>query len=238
VDSNPGGLIYEAEITYYADGETAWGDGDPFPGNNWGMYFTYTIQSVCPSIIETSANIELLGSPPADVTVGILESDDYVRMWQEFVGPLSFALEYDLEEERNARSDGPSGDPLQIAAGQHVCSYYVHLDNVGPSSTVTHTGHMTFDTEVLGLIISGGNLGTFAGKDLMFTADDNIGYSGTTYPDDDIGWPPDVNYLRGFDVNYGSNLDDAVFSGTRVDFTMWVVNAHDSFRIILPALPN
>jgi hypothetical protein len=46
VDSNPGGLIYEAEITYYADGETAWGDGTEFPGKNWGMYFTYTVQ--CP----------------------------------------------------------------------------------------------------------------------------------------------------------------------------------------------
>jgi len=44
VDSNPGGLIYEAEITYYADGETAWGNGTEFPGNNWGMYFTYTVQ--------------------------------------------------------------------------------------------------------------------------------------------------------------------------------------------------
>jgi len=24
--------------------ETAWGNGTAFPGNNWGMYFTYTIQ--------------------------------------------------------------------------------------------------------------------------------------------------------------------------------------------------
>jgi len=84
---------------------------------------------------------------------------------------------------------------------------------------------------LLGLIISGGNLGTFAGKDLMFAADSNIGYSETIYPT-----TSGVDYLRGFDVNYGSNLDDAVFNGAMVEFTLWVINAHDSMRIILPAL--
>lgn len=41
-ESNPTGLIYEAEICY-ATGETAWGNGDPF-GNNWATYFEYDIQ--------------------------------------------------------------------------------------------------------------------------------------------------------------------------------------------------
>lgn len=217
--------------------ETAWGDGTPFDGSNWATYFTYTIQGVCPSIVGKSTNIEVLpGSPPENVTVGSLESDVYVRMWQEFLGPLTIPLGYDLEEGRSAKGNGPSAEPMQIPADEYVCSYYVHLDNVGPSSTVQKTGYVIFDTNVLGLIISGGNLGTFAWKDLMFAADDDIGYSGTVYPDDDVGYPPDVNYLRGFDVNYGGNLDDAVFNGARVDFTMWVVNAHDSMRIILPAL--
>jgi hypothetical protein len=98
---------------------------------------------------------------------------------------------------------------------------------------VQKTGYLEFDANVLGLIISGGNLGTFAGRDLMFAADASIGNSGTTYPG-----TSGVDYWRGFDVNYGSNLDDAVFSGPRVDFTMWVVNAHDSMRVILPAFPQ
>ena len=66
----------------------------------------------------------------------------------------------------------------------------------------------------------------------MFDVDDQIGWPGTLYPD-----TTGVDYWRGFDVNYGTNLDDAVFNGSTVDFTMWVVNAHDSFRVILPMVP-
>lgn len=40
--SNPGGLIYEALITYYEDGETAWGDGTEFvEDRGWATYFCY-----------------------------------------------------------------------------------------------------------------------------------------------------------------------------------------------------
>jgi len=42
--SNPGACIFAMDVDYYADGETAWGDGDPFPGKNWATYFTYTVQ--------------------------------------------------------------------------------------------------------------------------------------------------------------------------------------------------
>jgi hypothetical protein len=46
VTNNPGGLIYEAEVHYFADGETAWGAGSDFPGKNWAMYFGYTVQAM------------------------------------------------------------------------------------------------------------------------------------------------------------------------------------------------
>ncbi|UCG94963.1 MAG: DUF4842 domain-containing protein [archaeon] len=44
--SNPAGLAFNAEICYeeILAEETAWGDGEDFPGNNWGMYFTYQVQ--------------------------------------------------------------------------------------------------------------------------------------------------------------------------------------------------
>lgn len=184
---------------------------------------------MCPEITSKTDNIEILDTIPSDVRVGSLESDQFVRVWKEFEGPLPADLEYDLDEGLSARNDGPPAVTPSIPAGTKVCIYYVHLDNVGPSSTIQKTGQITFGADILGLIISGGNLGTFAGRDLMFAADSSIGYSGTTYPT-----TSGVDYWRGFDVNYGSNLDDAVFTGPTVDFTMWVINAHDSFRVILP----
>ncbi len=46
IDNNPGGLIYEARVNYYAQNESAWagtGVGTiQFPGKNWATYFTYT----------------------------------------------------------------------------------------------------------------------------------------------------------------------------------------------------
>jgi hypothetical protein len=49
---NPGGLIFKATVDYYADGETAWGDGEDFPGKNWATYFTYTVQEICTNVPE------------------------------------------------------------------------------------------------------------------------------------------------------------------------------------------
>jgi len=213
--------------------ETAWADGRRFTEKgNWATYFTYTIPC-CPCINSASDNIEVLDTPPANVRVGILENDEFIRVWKEFEGTLTEDLYYDLDEGQIARINGPnSPSALKIDVGTPVCIYYVHLDNVGPTSTVQHTGHVTFGADIMGLIISGGDIGTFAGRNLMFNADSSVGNTATTYP---IMVRPD--YLRGFDVNYGSNLDDAVFSGPTVDFTMWVVNAHDSFRVILPMVP-
>jgi len=213
--------------------ETAWGATEQgliqFTGKNWATYFTYTVQGYCPCIINPSANIEVLDAPPANVQVGSLQNDEFVRVWKEFEGPLPEDLYYDLDDGLSARNDGPPVENLFIPVGTCVCIYYVHLDNVGSSSTVQRTGHITFGADILGLIISGGNLGDFAGRDLMFDADTIVGDSFTTYPT-----TTGVDYLRGFDVKYGNNLDEAEFNGPKVDFTMWVVNAHDSFRVILP----
>ncbi len=47
--SNPGGLIYEARIAYYDDGETAWGDGPEFVSDRgWATYVCYTVQGIIP----------------------------------------------------------------------------------------------------------------------------------------------------------------------------------------------
>ena len=210
--------------------ETAWGGTNDFPGKNWATYIECCFG--CPDIISNSVNIKVLASPPADVRVGAYENTQYIRVWKEFEGVLNEDLYYDLDKNRSAKSNGPNPSDLAIPAGTPICIYYVHFDQVG--ETYTKAGginaSITFGDNILGLIISGGIKGTFADRDLMFAADDLVGYSGTTYPD-----ILDSNdHARGFDVNWVKNTDDAVFNGATVGFNVWVANAHDSFRVILP----
>jgi len=240
--ANPNGITYKGTVSYYADGETAWGCGGinncmGFPGKNWATYFDYTVECCfgCPDIIDNSDNIEELASPPSDVRVGKYESTGNIRVWKEFEGELVENLYYDLLEGVSARSYD-FGDAIPehfIPAGTPVCIYYVHYDSLGSTGALKE-GSLTFGANILGLIISGGNLGTFADRDFMFAADDQIGDPETTYPDDTDIYPPNVDYLRGYDVKAPSNDDDAKFEGAVVNFTTWVSNAHDSMRVILP----
>lgn len=64
VDSNPGGLIYEAEITYYEQEETAWGAGFDFPGKNWATYFNYHVQEcVSGSVVNGDFEAPIVNQP-------------------------------------------------------------------------------------------------------------------------------------------------------------------------------
>jgi len=224
------------ECTTYS--ETAWGavfEGfEPFPGKNWATYFNYDVQHKlgCPGIDSLSGNIQVLDSPPANVQVGSLENDDFVRVWKEFEGPLPVDLYYDLDEGDVAKGGIPVNQPKIIPSGTEVCIFYVHFDNEGSTSRLEQIGQITFGVDILGLIISGGNIGDFADEDFMFDADDSIGNLGTTYPTKSGN-----DYKRGFDVNWSINTDDAVFNDATVDFTMFVVEAHDSFRVIVPRVP-
>jgi len=140
---------------------------------------------------------------------------------------------YDLDEGDVAQDGIPGNQPKMIPSGTEVCIFYVHFDNVGYTSRLEQTGQITFGADILGLIISGGNIGDFADEDFMFDADDSIGNLGTTtYPTKSGN-----DYKRGFDVNWSINTDDAVFNDATVDFTMFVVEAHDSFRVIVPRVP-
>ncbi|UCC62801.1 MAG: hypothetical protein JSV36_18955 [Anaerolineae bacterium] len=51
---NPNGVTYKGTVSYYADGETAWGCGtgncSEFDGNNWATYFEYTVQCEIPEV--------------------------------------------------------------------------------------------------------------------------------------------------------------------------------------------
>jgi len=240
-ESNPVGLLYKLDYSYQLlECETAWGDGDRFVeandpddpgvhgGGNWATYFEYEIQPVCPGITSLSESIDVLDYIPSDVSVGAFENNNNIRVWKEFEGPLPENLQYDLDDGDVATDGVPSGHPYSIDAGTDVCIFYVHFDSEGESG-VEQIGSLIFGADILGVIISGGSLGDFAGENLMFAADNQIGHEDTTYP-----LTSGNDYLRGYDVNAPGNSDNVLFSGNKVDFTTWVKQAHDSFRVIVP----
>lgn len=227
IDNNPAGLIYEAEIDYYADGETAWGCGTgncfDFPGKNWAKYFTYTVQPVCPAIESHSEYVTV--TPPLTNVTKEANALDKIQIFEEFVGSLGYDL---LLDDYN----GSSGS---ISAGTMFCSYYVHFDQVGDTTLQLSNQTVIFESaaEIIGLIISGGNLGDYAGVNLMFDADDLLeSETGIIYPSKTVT----LDYLRGLEIS--SNPDDVTFTTTEVTITLFAKEAYDSFRIILKALPS
>jgi len=72
LSNNPGALIYYASVCYEVVDmeETAWADGEDFPGNNWATYFTYHIQ-------PDFTTLELIYSTDMETWYGVEGSYEY-----------------------------------------------------------------------------------------------------------------------------------------------------------------
>ncbi|MGC9308922.1 MAG: hypothetical protein ACP5FL_09140 [Thermoplasmatota archaeon] len=78
ITNNPGGLIYEAEITYIDIEETAWADGERFTRRgNWATYFTYQIQTEFDTLVLSySTDMENWEDVPGAYNSYTLDLDD------------------------------------------------------------------------------------------------------------------------------------------------------------------
>jgi hypothetical protein len=59
-------IAAHAVVTSNQGTETAWGEGLQFPGNNWGMYFNYTVQAVqqaMPGVLQFSEAVYQVTEP-------------------------------------------------------------------------------------------------------------------------------------------------------------------------------
>jgi hypothetical protein len=52
--------LIDVMVPCYPIDETAWGEGDDFPGKNWAMYFTYTIQAT--PCVEPDGSLSVTGT--------------------------------------------------------------------------------------------------------------------------------------------------------------------------------
>ena len=76
-------IAAHAVVTSSQGTETAWGEGLDFPGNNWGMYFNYTVQEQpheSPGVLQFSNALYVVTEPgriarTVDVLVTVIRTD-------------------------------------------------------------------------------------------------------------------------------------------------------------------
>jgi hypothetical protein len=247
LDNNPAGVIFEAEIDYYADGETAWCDDGTdnvphdFAGKNWATYCTYTVQEfACPAITSHTGVVTILDDPLNSVRYG--ESPAEVpQVFEEYAGTDhgGFTLDINAASETNVSGGGYAVDP-----GTPVCSYYVHFDD-GDVDHDQFLGSITFEENVIGLIVAGttrsDDIFNQAGINTMCDTDAALGNVSTTYPNPstcgmDGGVDADARGLEisNTDPADSGNQDPIWINGNTVEFDLNIYDKHDSLRIILP----
>lgn len=97
-------------------------------------------------------------SPPTDISTGATESDTVILAFAE---RQNVTLPADVAADITVPGTSPSGgvqhlSPGTIAAGTGINSYFIHFDVVGtpaPTSAIPATGSVSFDSDVLGLIV-------------------------------------------------------------------------------------
>jgi hypothetical protein len=178
---------------------------------------------VCVALLVTcatfTANADLISqtgtisviAPPASVVVNSgLESDTVAFFFTErkdLVLPGGVLVNITSPGTYNSNA---SLTPGSIAAGTLVDSYYLHNDLVGsPTTTITHGGSVTFDTNILGVIV----------LDAQFAASNGtLGHPGTLYSSSgqglELGAPDTVTLsITGRTLSYSvgtSNVADDV----------------------------
>jgi hypothetical protein len=164
-------------------------------------------------------------SAPGDIRNGVMESNTEVVAFPEL---QNVALGADLSVNISVPGATPASpvddnfSPAVIPAGSLVSSYFLHCDRVG-SSTANPTnfvGSLTFDTDVLGLIIL---------QDELNATHALPGLAGTQY-----------SLTGGLEINSTAAFDAITLSPDRrtVTFDFRDANAPDDVRIITAAVPE
>jgi hypothetical protein len=170
------------------------------------LLVTCTTFTANADLISQTGQISVIAAPASVVVNSGLESDTVTFFFTErkdLVLPVGVAVDITSPGIYNSNA---SLTPGTIAAGTLVDSYYLHNDLVGsPTTTITHTGSVTFDTDILGVIV----------LDNQFAASNGIlGHPGTLYSSSgqglELGAPDTVTLsTTGRTLSYSVGTDTA-----------------------------
>jgi hypothetical protein len=194
--------------------------------------------SLTTTLVSTLAHANIIGTTgavtlipgPVDVSTGVFESDTEIRVFAEL---QNITLASDLTAEITIPSTCPSGGTKNfssgvIPAGTVINSFYEHFDCVRSDNNdpVLASGSITFDTDILGVIVLDGTLGN---------STPYLGLSSVIYGD---------NTNRGLEIVGGGagqdNNDQITLSSDRrtVTFSIRDGAGSDDVRIITAAVPE
>ncbi|HVT82639.1 MAG TPA: PEP-CTERM sorting domain-containing protein [Phycisphaerae bacterium] len=182
------------------------------------------------AIIGTTGAVVVVPAP-ANTTNGVLESSTQILAFAERQSiTLNAALDVDISVPGTSPSGGGQNlSPGTIPAGTVIDSYFLHFDvvgNPGASNAIRGQGSLTFNANILGLIIFQ------AGLD---ATDAFLGFPGSIYDTGDSG--------RDLEISTGSlafTNDQIIVSADRRNLTVTLDdgNTPDEVRIITSAVPE
>lgn len=172
------------------------------------------------SIISVSGDMLLLGNPPADVSQNELESSEKLFVFEErtLVTPSGVTvniLDPGLYDQADELVDG------SLPGGLEVISNFVHFDRVPETGLPNLVGSVTFDQDVIGIIVL---------SDELTATDADFGAVGTVY----TSGPPFADDRRGLEFAQAPILDAVTLSDDRRTVTIDAGSllARDGVRII------
>ena len=186
-------------------------------GQQIAFSITFDVTQRCPAIVASSG-ITLLSAPPPSVMDEVLTSNTTASVFLES-GPKPVV-----------------NLPLDIAPGIFtgmVCSYYLHVDQVGDGAT-HFVGSVTFDGPIVGLIEEGGYYDVQNPSLAPYTLDVTnpiLGNPGTVYPSAVLAF----HGLENPNPNDPQYTDVAGFAGNTMTFNLWITTANDDIRIVVDA---
>lgn len=173
-------------------------------------------------IINVSGQVELIPPPPS-VDFGDLQSDTVARVFSERQG-LTLPTSVSVDSTAPGAYDSVSSlTPGVLPAGTSVDSYLVHAEPASPDGLFRYIGSITFNTDVLALIVLNPNLKN---------SDAILGAPGTLYSS---------GALRDLELNpSGAFADSVVLSPDRrtVSFDFRTQPGIDEFRLVTAAVPE
>jgi hypothetical protein len=131
------------------------------------VVFVILLNRVEGSVLSSSGAIQIVDEAlvPNNIAEGNWENDEFLRVFSErqnFTLPFSIAVDIS-NPGVFGRTAGFIPSTQSIAASTTVNSHYLHFDPVGSPGNLTRGGSITFDSDVLGIIVgvfNGTNVGS------------------------------------------------------------------------------